>query len=77
MDENYGYEELSWPDQGELFINSKSYKIFQPLALNSSLKKRKEEKILLHKAPSMPLSVSLKECIPHYKDRIEFKILYE
>ena len=55
-DENIGIEircirieekshEQTWPHQGELFLNSKRELEFKPLQQNSSLKKRKDEKL--------------------------------
>lgn len=36
--------EITWPDVGELTINNVRVLEFKPLVLNSSLKKRKDEK---------------------------------
>lgn len=36
--------EITWPDIGELSINNMRVLEFKPLVLNSSLKKRKDEK---------------------------------
>lgn len=36
--------EITWPDIGELIVNNMRVLEFKPLVLNSSLKKRKDEK---------------------------------
>ncbi|CAD8212742.1 unnamed protein product [Paramecium pentaurelia] len=42
------YEDISWPDLGDLQLNGKKLLDFRPLANNSSLKKRKDEKLMLN-----------------------------
>ena len=39
--------ETSWPDLGEITINDKKHLDLKPLQNNSSLKKRKDEKIFV------------------------------
>ena len=39
--------ETTWPDLGEILINDKKYVDLKPLANNSSLKKRKDEKLFI------------------------------
>lgn len=39
--------EQTWPDAGELFINKQSIQAFNPLAANSALKKRRDEKAFI------------------------------
>ncbi|CAD8113012.1 unnamed protein product [Paramecium sonneborni] len=42
------FEDISWPDFGDLQLNGKKIQDFKPLANNSSLKKRKDEKLILN-----------------------------
>ncbi|CAK83720.1 unnamed protein product (macronuclear) [Paramecium tetraurelia] len=42
------YEDISWPDLGDLQLNGKKIQEFRPLANNSCLKKRKDEKLMLN-----------------------------
>lgn len=42
------YEDISWPDLGDLQLNGKKIQDFRPLANNSCLKKRKDEKLMLN-----------------------------
>ncbi|CAD8097892.1 unnamed protein product [Paramecium primaurelia] len=41
------FQDISWPDLGDLQLNGKKIQEFRPLAHNSSLKKRKDEKLEL------------------------------
>lgn len=56
--------EITWPDAGELIINNNKVLEFKPLVLNSSLKKRKDDKYFTNDlaliSPSMNM-VHLKE----------------
>jgi len=45
IDGKYGAEEPTWPDVGDVWINEKRVLEFRPLQNNSSLKKRKDEKL--------------------------------
>ncbi|CAD8127578.1 unnamed protein product [Paramecium sonneborni] len=42
------FEDICWPDLGDLQLNGKKIQDFKPLANNSCLKKRKDEKIMLN-----------------------------
>jgi E3 SUMO-protein ligase PIAS1 len=44
LDGKANAEEPTWPDIGELQLNGRKVFEFQPLQVNSSLKKRKDEK---------------------------------
>lgn len=47
MDEYHGLDEPTWPDYGELLVNGAKLYDFKPLALNTSLKKRKDSVLVL------------------------------
>lgn len=54
-------EEISWPDYGELQLNGKKIGDFKPLAQNSSLKKRKDDKIKLDVMEKANNFITIKE----------------
>jgi len=47
LDGSKNMNETTWPDSGECVLNSHRLKEFTPLQQNSSLKKRKDEKLVL------------------------------
>lgn len=51
IDNKHGDEENTWPDVGELIFNGKRALEFKPLQVNSSLKKRKDDKAIFMDPP--------------------------
>lgn len=39
-----GLDEITWPDKGRLSFNKENVANFKPMSVNTSLKKRKDEK---------------------------------
>jgi hypothetical protein len=44
FDGKEGLDEISWPDKGHLSFNREFVATFRPMSMNTSLKKRKDEK---------------------------------
>lgn len=51
------YEDIAWPDLGEVNLNGKRILELRPLAHNSCLKKRKDEKLSLNTEVNNTISI--------------------